>query len=72
MLAWLGKEKMAGYENIPSFDEMYGVIVPSIMGVWGPKGPPDNVLGKLDDAFVNGVKDPGFLNIMNKMPMPVV
>jgi tripartite-type tricarboxylate transporter receptor subunit TctC len=72
VLAWLGKEKMAGYESIPSFYEMYGVIVPSIMGVWGPKGLPDNVLSKLDDAFAKGVRDPGFINIMNKMSMPVV
>jgi len=72
VLAWLGKEKLAGYENVPSFFEMYGVIVPSIMGVWGPKGLPDHVLSKLDDAFARGVNDPSFVNIMNKMAMPVV
>jgi tripartite-type tricarboxylate transporter receptor subunit TctC len=72
VLAWLGKEKMAGYENIPSFYQMYGVIVPSVMGVWGPKGMPKYVLDKLDDAFAKGVKDPSFVNIMNRMSMPVV
>jgi tripartite-type tricarboxylate transporter receptor subunit TctC len=72
LLAYLGKEKMPGYEDIPSFYEMYGIVVYSIMGVWGPKGLPDYVLEKLDDAFAKGVKDPAFLNLMNKMNMPVV
>ena len=51
---------------------MYGVIVPSIMGVWGPRGLRDDVLSKLNDAFAKGVKDPSFVSIMNKMSMPVV
>jgi tripartite-type tricarboxylate transporter receptor subunit TctC len=72
VLAFLGKEKMPGYENIPSFYEMYGIVPPSVMGVWGPRGLPNTVLDKLDDAFAKGVKDPNFINIMNRMSMPVV
>jgi tripartite-type tricarboxylate transporter receptor subunit TctC len=72
VLAWLGKEKMPGYENVPSFYEMYGAIVPSIMGVWGPKGIPSPIVAKLENAFANAVKDPSFVNIMNRMSMPIV
>jgi tripartite-type tricarboxylate transporter receptor subunit TctC len=72
VLAFLGKEKMPGYESIPSFYEMYGVIPPSIMGVWGPKGLPGHIVAKLEEAFAAGVKDPNFINVMNRMAMPVV
>ena len=72
VLAWLGKEKLPGFENVPSFYEMYGIIVPSIMGVWGPKDLPKEVTEKLQKAFEKGVKDPAFVNVMNRMSMPVV
>lgn len=72
LLAHLSKEKLPSYENIPSFYQMYGIQLPSFMGAWGPKGLPNYVLTKLDDAFAKGVKDPSFINIMNRMSMPVV
>ena len=42
------------------------------MGVWGPKGLPNYVLEKLDDAFAKGVKDPNFINVMNRIYYPIV
>ena len=42
------------------------------MGVWGPKGIPEYVLEKLDDAFAKAVKEPYFINVMNRMYTPVV
>ena len=71
-LLYLCKEKMPGYENVPSVEELYGIRVPNFMGVFGPKGIPEYALRKLDDAFGKAVKDSKFINVMNQMCTPVV
>lgn len=71
-LSYLGKEKLLGYENIPSLHELYGFSVPNIVGILGPKGLPDYVLKKLDDAFAKAIKDPDFINVMDRMYTPIV
>jgi len=71
-LSYLGKEKLPGYENIPSLQELYGFSVPNIVGIFGPKGLPEYVLKKLDDAFVKAIKDPDFISVMNRMYTPIV
>jgi tripartite-type tricarboxylate transporter receptor subunit TctC len=40
--------------------------------VIGPRGLPDYVLRKLDDAFAKAVKDPDFISVADRMCMPVV
>jgi len=72
ILAYLSKEKLPGYENISNFEELYGIIFASIMGVWGPSGLPQSVLEKLDNAFSKGIRDPNFITVMNRISMPVV
>ena len=36
------------------------------MGVFGPKGLPNYVVEKLDDAFAKAVKDPGWVDMMHR------
>ena len=72
ILSYLSTEKVPGYENIPSTQELYGFSIPNIIGIFGPKGLPDYVLKKLDDAFAKAVKDPDFVNFMNRAVTPVV
>jgi len=72
ILAYLSKEKVPGYEDFASFEELYGIIFASIMGVWGPGNLPQYVLGRLDDGFAKGVRDPHFTAMMNRVSMPVV
>lgn len=74
ILAYMGlkDEKIPGYENIPSTEELYGVSIPKALGVMGPKGLPDYVLNKLDDVFAKAVKDPDFNKVMDRMYIPVV
>ncbi len=72
ILSYLGKDKVPGYENIPSIYEMYGFAIPNLLGIFGPKGLPDYVLKKLDDAFAKAVKDPDFVSVMNRMYTPIV
>ncbi len=74
ILTYMGPktEKIPGYEDIPSTEELYGVSIPKALGVIGPRGLPDYVLRKLDDAFAKAVKDPDFISVADRMCMPVV
>jgi tripartite-type tricarboxylate transporter receptor subunit TctC len=72
ILTYLAKEKIQGYENIPSTQDLYGFSLPNILGIVGPKGLPNYILKKLEDAFTKAVKDPDFVNIMERMYMPVL
>lgn len=72
ILVYLSKEKVEGYEDIPNFEELYGIKFASTIGVWGPKGLPPYVLEKLDDAFSKGVKDTNFTAVLKRLSMPVV
>lgn len=74
ILAYMGlrDEKIQGYEDIPSTEELYGVSIPKALGVMGPKGLPDYVFNRLDDAFTKAVKDPDFIKVMDRLLIPVV
>jgi len=72
ILGYLSEEKAPGYENFPTFKELYGEVPPNLSGAWGPKGIPEYALKKLDDAFAKAVTDPDFLKVMEGMSMPVV
>jgi tripartite-type tricarboxylate transporter receptor subunit TctC len=72
ILSYMGKDKIPGYENIPSFQDLYGFSIFTLFGVFGPKGMPEYILKKLDDAFANTVKDPNFIKVMNQMYAPIV
>jgi len=69
---YMGKGKIPGYENIPSAEELYGISTPAFVGIVGPKGLPGYVLKKLDDAFAKAVKDPQFLNAMDRTCTPAL
>lgn len=71
-LLYLCQEKMPGYENIPSTQEVYGIRVANFMGIFGPKNLPEYVLTRLDGAFAQAVKDPKFVSVMSQMGTPVV
>lgn len=71
ILAFFGTMKLAGYENIPSTQEMYGFAIPNLLGIYGPKDLPEYVLKKLDYAFAKAVKEPDFVGLMNRMYMRI-
>jgi tripartite-type tricarboxylate transporter receptor subunit TctC len=72
VLAYLSKEKIPGYEDIPSLNDLYGFSIPNLGGIIGPKGLPDDVLKKLDDAFAKAARDPDFVKFMKGIYTPVV
>ena len=72
LLSYMGKNKLPGYENIPTTDEMYGITICNMIGVVGPKGLPPYVVKRLEEAFAKGVNDPAFVSVMKKMYTPIV
>lgn len=71
-LAFLGSQKSTGYEDIPSFPELYGdVEALGYVGIWGPAGIPDDRLHKLEYAFTRGIMDPKFVELMGNMNLPL-
>lgn len=73
ILTYQGTQKAAGYDEIPTLGELYDMTPPpDLMGIWGPKGLPEYVLKKLDDAFAKTVKDTDFVNFMKRMHTPIV
>jgi tripartite-type tricarboxylate transporter receptor subunit TctC len=45
--------------------------IPKAMGVMGPKGVPDYILEKLENAFSKAVLDPNFIRIMDQSLLPI-
>ncbi len=72
ILAFAGKIKLPGYENIPSTEELYKVSVCNLIGVVGPGGMPSYITKTLIDAFQKAIKDPAFVDVMQKMYTPIV
>ncbi len=72
ILLYMCDTKLPGTENVPTLEELYGFKVPNIMGVFAPKGIPEPIMQKLDNAFAKAVKDPDFVKVMNQMHMPIM
>jgi len=51
ILLYVDDLKLPGFTNIPAAPELYKFRLPNLVGMFGPKGLPENVLLKLDDAF---------------------
>jgi len=71
ILAFIASQKIPGYENIPSLEDLYGVKYPNFLGLAGPIGIPEPVIRKLQDSFREAMKDPEFIGVMNRMQMPI-
>jgi tripartite-type tricarboxylate transporter receptor subunit TctC len=71
ILAFIAAQKMPGYENIPSLEDLYGVRYPNWFGIGGTKGIPAPVVRKLQDAFKEAMKDQEFIEVMSRMAMPI-
>ncbi|WP_193089366.1 tripartite tricarboxylate transporter substrate binding protein [Advenella sp. FME57] len=62
VLAVASKERLKAFDSVPTFTEAgYPVVIPSPLGLAGPKGMPSEIVEKLDAAVQAAVKDPVFL-----------
>jgi tripartite-type tricarboxylate transporter receptor subunit TctC len=71
ILAFIASQKIPGYENIPSLEDLYGVKYPNFIGLGGPSGIAAPVVRKLQDAYREAMKDQEFIGLMNRMEMPI-
>ena len=61
------------YSNVPILTDLgYGVPTPTFLNIAGPKGIPDEIVKKLDDAFSKGMKEPGFIKGMKELRLTIV
>ncbi len=65
--------KAPKFEDYPTLRELYNLeTTPNLKAIWGPKGLPEPIVKKLEEAFAKAVKDPDFIKVMNQFYMPVV
>jgi len=72
ILAFISDKKISGFEHIPSTREIHGVGIPWALGIVGPKGLPSDIVKKLEEAFLKGVKEPSFEKLMTNMDTAIV
>ena len=58
--AVMGRKHYAGLPEVPTMEEMgiTGMDISFWHGMWGPKGLPKDVVGKLNDAALKALEDP--------------
>jgi tripartite-type tricarboxylate transporter receptor subunit TctC len=73
LLATHGEARMKTFPNVPTFRELgYQYVNPTRFIVAAPKGTPESVITRLDEAFSKAVADPEFVALMAKLDMEVV
>jgi len=67
VLAVASKERLAAFDSVPTFSEAgYPVVIPSPLGLAGPKGLPTEIVEKLDAAVKAATQDPVFLRAISE------
>lgn len=70
LLAILSDKKMKEFPEVPTLEELgYSITAPSILGIAGPKGIPEEVVVKLDQAIGKVIQDQKFEDLMEKIVM---
>lgn len=68
MIARLNGEATGAIKDVPSLKELgYDIEIVTGMGVFGPKGLPENVKSKLEEEFTKAVRDPSFIEVVGKI-----
>lgn len=72
LLAIFRDERSDEYPQTPILKELgYNIPCRLFMGVHGPKGIPDAIVKKVEDAFTKAMKDPEFIKGMKDLRLPV-
>jgi len=68
LLATHGEKRMKMFPAVPTMRELgYDFINDTIFIIGGPKGMPEEIVRKLDDAFHKSMSDPGFIDALMKI-----
>jgi putative tricarboxylic transport membrane protein len=72
LLAIHHEKRFKSFPDVPTFRELgYDFINESVFMFAAPKGTPQSVVNKLDEAFRKGMEDPEFIETMEKMEIVV-
>ena len=72
LLALFGEQRTEDFPDVPTLRDLgYTVKVPYFVGIGAPKGVPEPILKRLEEAFSSGMKDPAFVQGLKAIPMPV-
>lgn len=73
LLLLFREERAAEYPQTPVLKDVgYDFPVPTFICVAGPKGLPDGIVKKLEDAFTRATKEPAFIKGMKDLRLPIV
>lgn len=73
LLLLLREEHSVEYPKAPILKDLgYDVAFPTWCCVAAPKDIPDRIAKKLEDAYTRGMKEPGFVNGMKDLHIPIV
>lgn len=73
LLLLIAESRSAEYPQIPILKELkYDIPAPTLMSVASPKGVPDRIVNKLEDAFTRAMKSPAFIKGMADLRYTIV
>ena len=73
LLLLFREERAAEYPQTPVLKDVgYDFPVPTFICVAGPKGLPDEIVKKLEDAFTKAMNEPAFIKGMKDLRLPIV
>lgn len=70
ILAMMGAKRSPEFPGAPTLKELgYNYVAEGFVGVGGPKGLPEPIVAKLEQAFTQAIKDPGYLELIRKLAL---
>ena len=73
VLLFLGEKHSEEYQQVPILKDLgYDIPCPVFNGVAGPKGLPDEIVKKLEEAFTRGMMEPSFIKGMRDLHVTIV
>ena len=73
LLATHGETRMKGFPSVPTFREIgYDYVNPTRFMVAAPKGTPQSIVARLDEAFAKAVTDPEFITLMGNLEIELL
>lgn len=73
VLLLMKEERCAEYPETPILKDLgYHYPYPMFKGIFGPKGMPEGIVKKLEEAFAKAMNEPGFIAGMKELHVPII
>lgn len=73
LLFLLAEDRRAEYPGTPTLKEIgYDIPYPALAPLMGPKGIPEGIVKKLDEAFAKAMNEPAFRKGMKELRLPII